>query len=101
MRFDVKALAFAAGTAAAAAFTACAIAVAVAPGATTAFLGFITHTDLSTLSRPLTWASFAGGVIAWWAIVAALFGLAASLYNRFAGAGLPMPSDARPVDQRG
>ena len=55
--------AFAAGTAAAVAYTICALAVAIAPIPTTAVLGFITHTDLA----PLTGRSDGGRTwAAWW-----------------------------------
>lgn len=88
MRLETRAFAIAAGTAAAVAYALCALAVAIAPVQTTAFLGFITHTDLSTLARPISWGAFLGGMVAWWIIVAFVFGLGGWFYNRLV-AGLP------------
>ena len=59
-----------------------ALAVAIAPVETTAFFGLITHTDLSTLARPIGWEAFLVGMVAWWIIGAFVFGLAAWFYNR-------------------
>jgi hypothetical protein len=101
MRLDTRAFAFAAGTAAAVAYTICALAVAIAPVQTTAFLGFITHTDLSSLARPFGWEAFIAGVVAWWIIVAAVFGLTAWFYNRLVAGGLRFPAFGRPVERHG
>ena len=97
MRLETRTFAIAAGTAAAVAYMICALAVAIAPVQTTAFLGFITHTDLSTLARPIGWGAFLGGVVAWWIIVALVFGLAAWFYNSLL-AGSPGFA-ARPVER--
>lgn len=82
MRLDTPAFAFAAGTAAAFLFTLCALAVAIAPGPTTAFLGYLVHADLSGFARTLTFGSFVGGLLAWTVGTALTFGLAATIYNR-------------------
>ena len=97
MRLETRAFALAAGTAAAVAYTICALAVAIAPVQTTAFLGFITHTDLSTLARPISWGAFVAGVVAWWIIVALVFGLAAWFYNRLVAGWLGFGALGRPV----
>ena len=99
MRLDTRAFAFAAGTAAAVAYTICAFAVAIAPGPTTAFLGFITHTDLSTLARPIGWTAYLGGVAAWWIIVAAVFALAAWFYNRLLAGWPAFAALGRPAER--
>jgi hypothetical protein len=99
MRLDTRAFAFAVGTAAAVAYTICALAVAIAPVPTTAFLGFITHTDLSTLARPIGWGAYLGGVVVWWIIVAAVFGLAAWFYNRLVEGWLGFGALGRPVER--
>jgi hypothetical protein len=100
MRLETRAFALAAGTAAAVAYTICALAVAIAPVETTAFLGFITHTDLSTLARPISWGAFIGGVVAWWIIVAAVFGLAAWFYNCLVAGWLGFVALGRPVERQ-
>ena len=97
MRLETRTFAIAAGTAAAVAYTICALAVAIAPVQTTAFLGFITHTDLSTVARPIGWGAFLGGVVAWWIIVALVFGLAAWFYNSLLAGWLGFA--ARPVER--
>jgi hypothetical protein len=101
MRLDTRYFAVAAGTAAAIAFALCALAVAVAPTQTTAFLGYITHTDLAGVSRPLGWDGFLVGLVAWWVIVAGVFGIAAWVYNRLLGVQLGLPSVHRPVEHHG
>jgi hypothetical protein len=99
MRFETRAFALAAGTAAAVAYTISALAVAIAPVETTAFLGFITHTDLSALARPIGWGAFIVGAVAWWIIVAAVFGMAAWLYNRLVTGWLGLVALGRPVER--
>ena len=88
MRLDTRAFAFAAGITAAVLFTLCALAVAIAPGATTGFFGYLVHLDLSALPRTLTFGSFVGGLICWTLGAGLTFGLAAAIYNRLIGAGL-------------
>ena len=85
MKLDTRAFAIAAGATAAVLFTICALAVAVAPGPTTALFGYLIHTDLSTLPRTLTLASFIVGLIGWTLGTALTFGLAARIYNRLIG----------------
>ena len=84
MRIDAKAFGLAAGAVASILFTVCALAVALAPAPTTAVLGGLIHLDLSNIARPLTWASFVGGVVGWSVGTAATFAVVAALYNRFA-----------------
>lgn len=81
MKLTVWAFALAVGVVVAAAFTICAFFVAVVPEATAAFIGYLLHTDLSGLTRPITWASYFAGVLAigmWTALWAAA---AAKIYN--------------------
>jgi len=82
MRLDTRAFAIAAGMTAAMLFVLCAAGVAVAPGSTTAFLGYIVHLDMSGMRRELTVASFIVGLIAWTLGTALTFGFAAMMYNR-------------------
>lgn len=86
MRLDTKAFAIAAGTTAAVLFTLCALAVAIAPGPSMAFFGYLAHMDLSALPLTLTFASFIVGLIGWTVGTALTFGLAAAIYNRLVGA---------------
>jgi membrane protein YqaA with SNARE-associated domain len=82
MRLDARAFGLAAGTTAAALFIVCAAAVAIAPGPTTAFAGYLIHTDLSGLSRSLTFGNFVGGLVGWALGTALTFWLVAAIYNR-------------------
>ena len=88
MRLDTRALAAAAGAAAAIGFSICALFVAIAPSATSAFFSYVLHLDLTSLVRPLSWASFAGGVVAVPSAVAIFAALVGSMYNRLAPSGL-------------
>jgi 2TM family of unknown function (DUF5676) len=85
MRFDTRAFAIAAGITAALLFTLCAAAVAIAPGPTTAFFGYIVHLDMSGMRRELSVASFIFGLIAWTLGMALTFGCVAMMYNRLIG----------------
>jgi hypothetical protein len=82
MRLDARAVGTAAGIVAAVLFTVCALAVAAAPGPTTALAGYLMHMDLSGMSRAVTLGSFVGGLIVWTLGTAAAFGSAAAIYNR-------------------
>lgn len=86
MRLDTKAFAIAAGIVAAVLFTLCAAFVAIAPGTATALFGAVLHLDLSTLARRVTLGSFVGGLVFWTIGTAVVFGAAAAIYNRLAGA---------------
>ena len=95
MRLDAKAFGMAGGAAAAVLFVVCAVAVAIAPGSTTAFAGYLIHADLSGLARTLTWGSFMGGLLAWTLGASVTFWLGAVIYNGLTGAAaeraLPEP----------
>ncbi len=82
MRLDARAFGVAAGATAAVLFILCALAVAIAPGPTTASAGYLIHADLSGLSRSLTFGSFVGGLISWALGTALTFWLVAAIYNR-------------------
>lgn len=82
MKLNPRAFALAGGSTAAALFVICAAAVAVAPEKTTAFAGFLIHTDLSGFVRTLTWGSFFGGLASWALGTGLIFGLVAWMYNR-------------------
>lgn len=87
MRLDARAFGVAAGATATVLFIFCALAVAIAPGPTTAFAGYLIHTDLSGMSRSLTFGSFVGGLICWAVGSALTFWLVAAIYNRLTGSG--------------
>lgn len=74
--------------------------MAIAPGPTTAFAGYLIHTDLSDLSRSLTLGNFLGGLICW-ALGASLnFWLVAVIYNRLLGVRSTAPvTGPRPAVQ--
>jgi hypothetical protein len=87
MRLDARAFGIAAGAAAAVLFTICALAVALAPGPTTAVAGFLIHMDLSGMTRTISFGSFVGGLIAWTVGTAVTFAFTAAVYNRLLGLG--------------
>jgi hypothetical protein len=100
MKLDARAFGLAAGTTAAALFILCALAVAIAPGATTAFAGYLIHTDLSGLSRSLTLGNFVGGLVCWAFGTALTFWLVAAIYNRLLGVRSTAPAPGpRPAVQ--
>ncbi len=84
MSIDGKALGTANALIAAAVFTICSLAVAIAPGASSSFASYALHIDLTALSRQITWGSFVVGLVS----LAAVFGgtglAIAGLYNRLA-----------------
>ena len=87
MSLDTRALGMAAGGAGAVGFAVCALLVTVAPGATSAFFSYVLHLDLSSLARPLTWGSFAAGLLAIALGLAVFAALVGSIYNRLARSG--------------
>ena len=89
MRLDSRAFGLAAGTVAAALFTLCALAVALAPTATTALATTLIHLDLSGMTRTLTWGSFFGGLVCWTLGVGLVFAALGGLYSRFVGGFAP------------
>ena len=95
MRLNARTLGMAAGATAAVLFIVCSLAVAVAPGATTAFFGYLVHMDLSGLPRTLTLGSFIGGLVAWTFGTALTVGLAAAIYNRLIEVAPAIPATAR------
>jgi membrane protein YqaA with SNARE-associated domain len=102
VRLDAKAFGLAAGMTAAVLFVLCALAVAIAPGPTTAFFAYLVHMDLSTLPVTLTVASFIGGLICWTVGTAVTFWLAATIYNRALAGGTTAQAarNQRPIAQR-
>jgi 2TM family of unknown function (DUF5676) len=96
MKLDARAFGLAAGATAGVLFILCALAVAIAPEATTAFAGYLIHTDLSGMMRTLTVGSFVGGLICWTIGAALVFWLTGAIYNRLTG----VSSGARVADQR-
>lgn len=58
--------------------------MAVAPGSTAAFLGWVLHIDLGSMARNVTVSNFFGGLVAFSAFVGVCVGLTGSLYNRLA-----------------
>jgi len=86
---------------AAALFTICALAVAVAPDQTTVLAGYLIHMNLSGMARTVTLGSFVGGLIIWTLGTAIVFGSTAAIYNRLAArARTPQPvATGRPLTQ--
>lgn len=84
MPINAKALGAAAGLVAGATFVICALAVAVAPGSASAFLGWVLHIDLTMMARQVTVASLVGGLILFSGFVGICVALTGQLYNRLA-----------------
>ena len=85
MRLDIKALAIAAGVAAAVVSAACALIVAVAPEFATSLFSNVVHLDLTPLARKVTLGNAVGGLVFWGLGTGVVFAFAAWLYNRAAG----------------
>jgi 2TM family of unknown function (DUF5676) len=85
MKLNVWGFGLAVGGVVAVAFTICAFFVAIAPHATTEFIGYLLHINLSGLSRPISWPSYIAGVLGvgvwtglWAAVAAKIYNLSAS-----------------------
>ena len=78
-----RALASSAGIVATATFAICGAFVAFAPGAVSSFFGWVLHIDLSTMARPISLASYAGGLVVFAAFVWLVVAFVSTLYNRF------------------
>ena len=65
-----------------ASYVVCAAFVALAPGLTSQFFGWMMHINLSSLSRHITWGSFFGGLLCFSVLIGFLAGAAAWAYNR-------------------
>ena len=65
-------------------FTACVLALAVAPQATMAFFNYILHADLTNIARPVTPSNFIAGFLAWSLGTGLYAALVAWIYNRLA-----------------
>ena len=87
MKLDTRAFAIAAALIAAALFLICVFFVAVAPEATTRFAGHLIHSDLSGITRSLTWGNFLGGLVCWTLGTGLVAAAVAGVYNRLAHAG--------------
>jgi hypothetical protein len=94
MRLETRPFGIAAGATAAALFTLCSLAVAIAPAGTTAFFSYLVHMDLSSLPRTLTVGGFAGGLIAWTLGTGLAFTFAAAIYNRLVAPASKAPAAA-------
>jgi hypothetical protein len=83
MRLDSRAFGLAAGAIAAALFTLCALAVAIAPTWTTAVASTLIHLDLTGIARTITWGSYFAGLVCWSIGTGLVFAAVGGLYNRF------------------
>jgi hypothetical protein len=81
MRLDPRAFGIAAGAVAAVTYVICGLLVAVAPDATQATFSYIMHADLTGITRPISVASFAVGLVIFGAFVGLCGYFTARLYN--------------------
>lgn len=93
LRLDATSFGFAAAIVAAALFTLCALAVALAPEWTTLAASSLIHLDLSNLARTLTWGGFFVGLICWSVGTWLVFASVAGLYNRLQSRRVPVARD--------
>ena len=84
MSLDTKSFGLSAAAATAIVYSICALVVSLSPSGAASVLSYVLHLDLSTMARPLSWASYFVGVIAFSITVGLVFALAAGFYNRFA-----------------
>ena len=77
-----RALATSAGIVVATTFAICGAFVAFAPGAVSSFFGWVLHIDLSTMTRSVSLANYAGGLVLFGGFVWVLVALVSTLYNR-------------------
>jgi hypothetical protein len=82
MKLNAGAIFWAVGFVSSASYVVCAASVVVAPGATTEFVGWVMHIDLSSLSRNIKWSSFFGGVVCFSLVMAVVAWASARAYNR-------------------
>lgn len=101
MRLNTAALALAAAVTTAIVYALCSLLVAVAPGSAAAAFGYVFHLGVSGLVRPLTWGSFATGLVGVSLTVAAVVALLGALYNRFAAGTLGTSAPSRVGAQHG
>jgi hypothetical protein len=92
MRTNIRALGFASGLIAAATFAVCGLLVAVAPGATSSFFGWVLHIDLSGLLRPISWSNFIAGLVVFSAFIGICVAATAWLYRKLVGPGYYAPA---------
>lgn len=86
MGINTRALGFATGLVAASTFVVCGLFVALAPGTTSSFLSWVFHIDLTSLARPISVASFIGGLVLFSLFIGVCVAAAAWLYNKFTSA---------------
>lgn len=86
MKLDTRALIRATVAVMAVAYVICFVFVAVAPGATTAVLGYVIHADLSALARPVGLGDFVAGLVFWTVFVGLCAAGIGWIYNRSARA---------------
>jgi len=82
MGINTRALGFASGIIAAATFIVCGLMVAIAPGATSSFFGWVLHIDLSSLSRPISLSNFLGGLVLFSVFVGICVAAVGWMYNK-------------------
>ena len=63
MKLDVWSFSFSVGVVTAALYTICAFFVAIAPEATAAFIGYLFHINLASLTRAISWGSYFAGLV--------------------------------------
>ena len=88
MNLNTRAAFWAVAVVSAASYIFCAALVAVAPGATSRFIGWVMHIDLSSLARHITWSSFFGGMLYFSFVMGVLASASAWAYNRMTS---PLP----------
>jgi hypothetical protein len=83
MQLKAPALGLAAAIITAVGFGICGLFFAVAPGPASAFVSWVLHVDVTTMTRPVSVPNLLGGIVLFSAYVGLFVGLTAALYNRF------------------
>ena len=91
MKLNTGAVFWAVAIVSTASYVVCAAFVAISPGATSQFFGWVMHIDLSSLARHITWSSFFGGMVCYSLVMGFLAWASAWAYNRLVGSPSAKP----------
>jgi hypothetical protein len=85
MLLNTKSFGLSAAATAAIVYSICSLFVALVPTGTAAAFSYVLHIDLTAMARPISWGSYAVGVVAISVAIGLVFALAAGFYNRLSG----------------
>lgn len=85
MKLNVRALSLSVATLVAILYVLCVVAIVSAPETTVAVFDYLSHTDLSSIMRPLSWGGVFLGLVAWTLASMVVTAATAAVYNRLVG----------------